>query len=303
MAAEQRLLELIPNEQVTDYAPSREALKLIRESRLHRPTLVLNLVTHAIPSVRRNTLEYWDILEQQANAAAEVGNWDVLKAATTAICARFAPSASSRARLTHGLRREAYGQYDAATRTYIEILADDASYNRAYKRQVALLKCQRRIPEAIAQCNYYLSYFATDRDAWAELSALCLQANRAAHALYAANELVLCDPNNHAAHTLVADIYLTSGARDDIVLARKHYAASLAARKFNNLRALYGLWYAASLIDALPGISEEESAHNLKLLNWAKSHISEVYAGLSDSTDYDFALEMINQPLPSINSR
>lgn len=297
--AARRLRELVPDnaDPVEGYPGSDEVLRLLRESQLHRPDLVLKFAPKALTTLSSRRTAYWDTQEQLARAAAELGAWDVLRVACGAITARFAPGRSSRSALTHGLRREARGNWDSAMRTYIEILADDPTCVRAYARQVAVLKATRKLPEAIAQLNHYLSYYSTDAAAWSELCALCLVATRTAHALYAANELVLCDPNNHAAHTLVADVLMTSGTPMDMLQARKHYAASLSARRRGNLRALYGLWYAATALENTSAPSKDERAKNTSVLQWARSAINAEYEKLPNAASYAFVKDVIDAPL------
>lgn len=304
--ASERLRELLPEDsiQANEYTPASEILKLIRQSHLHRPDCVLSLGEKALSQTSANSVEHWNIQEQISVAAAECGYFDLLTATCKKIVGRFLPHLkSSRARLTHGLRREGLNLWNDAMKSYIDILVDDPMCHRAYKRQIAVFKSQRRIPEAIAQLNHYLSYFSTDADAWSELAALCLESNRSAHALYAANELIVCDPNNHAAHTMTADIYLSSGAPTDVVQARKHYAASLSARPDDNLRALYGLWYAANIVSGLSfAQSKEEKELNAKLLSWACKKIEKIYtdldADIGVSNAYSFVTEVIHEPIP-----
>ncbi len=272
---------------------AKDALRLLRESHLYRPDLVLWLRDVASGQLRPRSVEYWDVQEQICTAAAEQGEWELLKSVSKRIYEKF-PS-SFRTRLMFGRRREALSLWPDALKTYMELVADDPMCRLAYKRQVAVLKSQQKVPEAIAMLNYYLSHFGTDGEAWAELAVLCLEQTRISHALYAANELVLIDPNNHASHTLVADIYMTAGDKEEVVLARKHYAASLSARKKKNLRALYGMWLAASVLDQNYELSTEEQVHNLKMLNWAKEAISGTYLELPNADEYAFVPEVLEK--------
>lgn len=296
--ATSRLDELLPAAYAEGGEPTHavNALSLLRASHVHRPEVVIALAPEALNTLRPRSVEYWDIQEQLAQAAAETGSWTILTKAVTAIRDRFINSdnTGARARLATALQLEARSQWSESLRTYVELLADDPLCRRAYKRQVAVLKASRRAPEAIALLNHYLTHFATDSDAWAELAALCLEHNRIAHAVYAASELVLCEPNNHSSHTLAGDAYLTSGSAADALHARKHYAASLASRREGNLRALYGLWLSSSVV-ARSAPSKEDSDHNGKMLQWAKNAIMRTY---SEMADYSFVTEVIEDGLP-----
>lgn len=276
--AEKKLREIIPvtTGKDKDVLNAKEALSLLRASNLYRPDLVLWLGDAATSQLRPRSIEYWDVQEQICNAAASLGEWEILKTFSKRIYDRFPKSL--RLRLLFGRRREALSLWPDALKTYAEIIADDPMCQLAYKRQIAVLKSQQKMSEAIAMLNYYLSNFGTDAEAWTELAVLCLEQTRISHALYAANELVLIDPNNHSSQTLVADIYMTAGEKEDVLLARKHYAASLSLRKKNkNLRALYGVWLASSALEKHFQLSEEEQELNQKVSEWSRKTITGVY--------------------------
>lgn len=296
--AEKKLRELIP---VTtglkkEHLEAKEALALLRTSNLYRPDLVLWLGDAATSQLRPRSIEYWDVQEQICNAAAVLREWDILKSISKRIYDRF--PTSFRMRLLFGRRREALSLWPDALKTYVEIIADDPMCQLAYKRQVAVLKSQHKLQEAIAMLNYYLGHFGTDAEAWAELAVLCLEQTRISHALYAANELVLIDPNNHASQTLVADIYMTAGEKEDMILARKHYAASLSLRKKKkNLRALYGVWLASSVLESHFKLPEDEQALNQQILEWSKKAIAGVYGEMPNADEYSFVSKVLEKKL------
>lgn len=295
-AAELRELTSETAERSCEGSKSKESLRLIRNASLSRPDLVLSLGESAAAQLRSTSAEYWDVQEQIFNAALEVGEHEIMSTVFNRIYKKF-PS-SWRTRLLFGKRREALCRWSDAMKTYIEVIADDPMCAQAYKRQVAVLKSQQKIPEAIALLNHYLSYYSTDAEAWAELAALSLEQSRISHALFAANELLILDPKSHASHTAVADIYMTAGGNENVLQARKHYAASLTFRKkSSNLRALYGIWLAASLLDRSPSFTAEETEHNKKVLQWATEAISDAYAPVADTGDYAFVSKVIDKPL------
>lgn len=226
-----------------------EALAIVRRAPLHRPDLVLALGDVARCAHGSDSVPHWDIAEQHARAAAACGQSGVLERLAGLISARF--PRSWRAEMLAGDAAEARGAWTAALRVYMRIVEEDPLRAAAYKRQIAMLKAQRRVPEAIALLNYFLRHFSTDVDGWAELTALCLAEGRMEHALFAANEVLIHSPSRFAAHVLVADVHMTMGGYQNWLSARRHYSASLSARRKGNMRALYGMWLAASALQRI----------------------------------------------------
>lgn len=218
-------------------------------------------------------------------AAAQKNEHEILQTTVSQIASRF--SNSPRAKTLRALTLEAIGRWSDAMDAYIAVIQEEPMAPIAYKRQVAVLKSQMKRPEAIALLNYYLSQYSDDHDAWAELCALCLDIGRFAHAVFAANELVLLDPANHAYHTLAGDVYMTCGGRTNLVRAREHYAASLNVRTHANLRALFGLWLACSRLMDNRLLSGEEAAKNEQLLAVAQKGIRAVYAKLRNEAPFE----------------
>lgn len=277
-----------------DGGAAAQALALIRESNLHRPAATQALSASALSYLATRSVEYWTIVEQTCRALADHGPLSELETVARSLCDRFQ---GARASLSAVLCDEADGKWDPALNKYMRISAQDPLCRDAYKRQVAILKSTRRGAEAIALLNHYVRNFGTDLQAWAELAYLCLQHNRFAHAVFAASEVVLLDPNNHASHTLVADCYMAVGAPSQTVaLARRHYAASVATRR-DNLRALYGMWLAAAAIRRDNALPKEEMQHNAATLAWATSAIKDVYRGLRGASQYAFIEEVLDDAL------
>lgn len=59
-------------------------------------------------------------------------------------------------------------------------------------------------------------------------------------ALYCFEELFILEPKNPHIPTRMADIYLTLGGRDNLVLAKKYYSFVVNIQQ-SNMRALWGL--------------------------------------------------------------
>lgn len=258
-------------------------LSLIREARLPRSDLVLQLGDHALSRMSARTRAYWDVLAQICGAAGEGGEYEVMDSTFAKIIARFPHS--PRAFILLGRAHEVKGKFQEAMDTYIGVLKEEPMVPAAYKRQVAVLKSEEKLPAAVSMLNYYLSLYSDDTDAWAELCSLCLALGRFTHAVFAANELVVADPGNHAYQTLAGDVYMTCGGEDNLIRAREHYASSLMARKYGNLRALFGLFLACSrLLDNGVLSSEQDTRRNDRLLVVAQEGIRAVYGKLRNES-------------------
>jgi tetratricopeptide (TPR) repeat protein len=233
-------------------------LAVIRAAPLYRPDVVLLVGSAARRATSLLAPAHWDFAEQVALSAADVGQWDLYDEIVNEIDARFPES--RRLQVIRGIAAEAKCEWQNAMSIYRSVAEPDSTQPHVYKRQVAVLKSEKKLPEAIAYLNYYLESFAGDREAWAELCDLCLRCGRFSHALFAANEVLITQPNNHASHLLVADVYMTIGEADALLAARRHYAASFARKSGGNLRALYGLWVSAVSIRGENGSSGEQGA-------------------------------------------
>lgn len=301
--AAKRLDDLVPPGVTPAPADARDALSLVRAAHLPRPDLALWLGDTARNACARHTVAFWDIMETICMAASELGEKEITATTFKQIFARFPRSPRTFSLL--GIRREALSRWDDAMGTYIQLIADHPMCAQAYKRQVAVLKSQRKGLEAVALLSHYLSLFSTDLDAWAELCALELEQGKLSHALFAANELVIQDPANHAAHTLVADVYMTCGSEEDVLMARTHYSASVSAKKIGNLRALYGMWLSASVLKTGGSLKDKTAAaKNEQVLVWARAAITAVYAGRpaangssSNNASYKFIGKIIARDL------
>lgn len=278
--AETRLRTLLgpPSEKSLPRSVGKKVLTLLRESRLPRPDLVLRLGDIVLSRLSETGRDYWDVAAQICAAAGELGEYEIMDSQFARIIARFPNSARSFVLL--GRAHEVKSRWSEAMDTYISVIKEDQMVPAVYKRQVAVFKSEMKLPEAVSLLNYYLSLYSGDVDGWAELCALCLSLGRLSHALFAASELVMNDPGNHAFQTLAADVYMTCEGKENVIKAREHYACSLIARKYGNLRALYGMWLACSKLLDNGLLNEEEVAHNDRLLKSAKAGITAIYEKL-----------------------
>lgn len=254
-----------------------EALRLLRTSNTNRPSLVLHLGDLALSNYRPTCIEYWHITADICRAASECGELEIAESMLDRIMHQFPKT--SRTEMLNGISHEAKGEFNTAMNLYMQVIEREPMSPVIYKRQVAILKSKLKLPEAVAFINYYLSLYANDVEAWAELCALSLRLGRLSHALFAASELIINDPGNHAYHTLLADVYFTSGpTAHNLYKARAHYLASVNAWKKGNLRALYGIWLTCTmLIDANMVQHDEHPNQTAILLSHSKAAITTVY--------------------------
>lgn len=274
MAAKQ--LSSLLNDKAPPVSTCSKILLLLRNSRLPRSDLVLRFGDTVLSRLSKSSKEYWEVCAQICKAATELGEFEIMQSFSKRILDRFPQSV--RASVLLGCTQEARSLWKAAADTYIGVIKEQPMAPTAYKRQVAVLKSEMKIPEAVSMLNYYLSFYPNDMDAWAELCALCLSLGRYSHALFATSELVVNDPGNHAYLTLTADVYMTCRGKENVLHAREYYAASLIARKYGNLRALYGLWLACSLLADNNLLDKDEKvSHNNKLLEKARRGIAAIY--------------------------
>lgn len=276
-----KLQELLATD-VRTSARAHEIVTLLTNANIYNPSLILRFGELALSHHSSSTRPYWEIVSAIIRASADVGETEITSAYLKRLADRF--PASARVHAVCGVVLEAKGEYEEATQLYMNILGKNTMERHVYKRQVALLKSDGRIVEAIAQLNFYLATFSDDADAWAELCALCMNVSRYEHALFAANELVLLDANNWCAHVTVADVCMTIGESANLIAARGHYATALRIRPAGNLRALYGLWLVCSQLMSSKALGETELPHTRALLEQARKGIHAVYAKVGDAS-------------------
>lgn len=270
---------------------SFEILTLINEARLNRPDLILEHGESALKHHAATTKQHWDVIERITLAAAQLGEEEIKETHLDKIMKKF-PS-SVRAFTLLGMTQEALGGHTHAAETYLSVLRKQPIAPNIYKRQVALLKASKQPAEAASLLNYYLGFHGDDFDAWAELCALALRLGRFSHAAFAANEMILLQPENYAAHLVVADVYMTTGHVEALIMARTHYATSLGLRKSGNLRALYGLWLSCSVLFGDGDLKAQERDKCFDLLSIAKKGIRSVYENHNAAATGEFVMNML----------
>lgn len=273
-------------------ASAAQLLAFLTDANLSRPSIVLEYGQLALSEHRPTTREYWNVVSDIIQAAAHLGEHEIANSYVKKTMDRFPKSIRSFVLL--GISQESRGLFREAMTKYIDVISKQPMAPPVYKRQVAVFKSEMKIAEATALLNQYLSFYGDDFSAWAELCALCLQLGRFSQALFSANELVLIEPNNFAAHITVADVYITCGGHQNLLQARFHYSSSLNARPKANLRALYGLQHVCSLLSIEPSASEEERDRNERLLALAKNGILDCYKSSEANLSIAFVEDMLN---------
>ena len=174
-----------------------------------------------------------------------------------------------------GMLYEADSQYDLANRIYDELLEADPANLQVRKRKIAMLKEQNKIEETIAQLNKYLEDFLGDQEAWMELCELYIRQQEFSKAAFCMEELILSHPHNHLYHQRYAEIHYTIGHQENMQRAKKYFAQALKLDP-NNVRALYGLYLAATNISS-GKISADEKRKNQSLSAWTADQLVELF--------------------------
>ncbi|XP_054719635.1 ER membrane protein complex subunit 2-like [Uloborus diversus] len=218
--------------------------------------------------------EKWLVYEQVCLAALDCHRLDIAQECLQALDAQF--PGSLRVRKLRAMEFEALDRYEDALKLYESILQHDESNSVIYKRKVAVLKAQNKIPEAIKELSDYLKKFMSDHEAWMELSELYLKEQDYNKAAFCVEELILYNPHNHLYHQKYAEIQFTIGGFENMELARAYFAQSIKLNP-RNMRSLYGFFLSASNVAASPKCSALKKKENLKFAAWAGLKISTRY--------------------------
>lgn len=161
MAASAALEEALqrPNHRTSD---GHSVLDVIRSAPLWKPAHLLRFVP--TKSAMRRSLDNFTL----ARAALELGHWDLYDLLRKRLLATLRKSGTVHC-LCFGMRLEAREKWERAATCYVELIERDATNVLAYKRQVAVMKSQGLVPEAVACLNQYLQFYPVDSFAWAEL--------------------------------------------------------------------------------------------------------------------------------------
>ena len=217
--------------------------------------------------------ETWVLLEQVCIASFDCNRLQLAERCLEALEKQFPKS--KRVMKLRGMLYEADGQYDLANRIYDELLEADPANLQVQKRKIAMLKEQNKIEETIAQLNKYLEDFLGDQEAWMELCELYIRQQEFSKAAFCMEELILSHPHNHLYHQRYAEIHYTIGHQENMQRAKKYFAQALKLDP-NNVRALYGLYLAATNISS-GKISADEKRKNQSLSAWTADQLVELF--------------------------
>jgi len=258
-----------------DIGAQIRTLESLRLGRLQHPDLALKCGVEVLSSFRgRRQLgnDLWAVYEQVLLAALHLDDHDWYQHCLKILQAQFPKSI--RVRRLAATIQEKKGEMQAAEQGYADILTDKPSDCATHKRLIAMLKAQKKIGEAVEECNAYLDTFQTDYDVWHELAELYLIESNYTKASFCYVELVLNNPQNLYVVLTYAELQYTLG---EIDVARKYFC--LAAHiDDTNLRAMWGV------IVCLVAMGKQREEKLDQLLGIAKKKIRNLYAPLPPVT-------------------
>ena len=302
MAATPPLPESLASAKARGNNPSRCGFELcrhilmgVRETRVHRPDLVVSYGQHLLQQHASSlSHEMWAAYEQvvamllqygrqpSKRAAAEVGaDSEEMRTAQeyiTALSAQFPES--QRVKRLEGIMWEAKGEADLAMAEYDDILAEDPSNPLAVKRQIAVCRARGWRAEAAKRLCEYLQTFCSDPEGWLMLHELYLHSQQYKRAAFCIEELILINPMAYIYHIRAGEVTYTmgmasnGGSNDLLLTARKYFAHALELKPAHNLRALYGLL----LCCAATSGAKASKASTAELLAFVQPAILEEYA-------------------------
>ncbi|KAF4517777.1 hypothetical protein B566_EDAN002982 [Ephemera danica] len=188
------------------------------------------------------------VLEQVCIAALDCNRIDIADYCLHCL-AKELPM-SLRVRKLQAMKFEALEKYDDALSLLESIIKRDETNAAPRKRKIAILKARGR--------NMYLNELEFAK------AAFCLE------------ELLLHSPHNHLIHQRYAEIRYTQGGLENMELARAHFCQAVKLNP-KNLRALYGIYLAATNISQNSKSAAPKKKEMSKLAAWALKQVQERY--------------------------
>ena len=186
--------------------------------------------------------EEWSVREQVVLAALDSDKPDADKVAEREV--RMLEDQfpdSTRVKRLRAMLEEHKGNWPRASKMYDEMLKENKGNSWVRKRKACLLKARGQYDDAIACLVDYLKEMQADTAAWMELVKLYVATRRYACALFCCEEVLLAQPEHHAANQLCAELLFTLSGTDNLRSARKYFSQSLLMKKEGNARALWGI--------------------------------------------------------------
>lgn len=227
----------------------RAVLKYIREKRIRRSDLVVEFGSALLQSGARLGNEVWDVREQLFLAYLDTHALNEAAAELAVLEKQFTRKSTRVVRMQAQLH-EARGSYDGAAREYAAVRELRPNDMLTAKREVAMLRAQGKLKEALLRLNAFVDTFQIDNNAWHELAELNILMGRHREASFCYEELITSAPATPVFHTKYAELLYTMGGSENVELARHHFAQSLTLQKDGNHRALLGLLLCAAAIKA-----------------------------------------------------
>lgn len=261
-------------EEVVDFEVARRKMKKWRDEGYRNSDEIVDLGECLIYEYA-NKLgdELWVLYEQVCIAAYDCSRIDLAVNCLRALDKQF-PSGNRVLRL-RAMRKEALNQFADAEKIYKIMLEDDPANLHVRKRLITIQKSQNRIEAAIQSLNEYLKEFMGDQEAWMELCELYIHQQEYAKAAFCMEELILSHPHNHLYHQRYAEIHYTMGTPDSLEKAKKYFAQALKLDP-NNVRALYGLYLAATN-SVTSKIASSMKKKNINMSQWTVQQVMDLF--------------------------
>lgn len=254
---------------------SREMLQKWRENNTRCPEKVRDLWYHGLDKCDSIGDERWLIIEQVCVAAMDLYDSKLIKECLTLLNDKF-PKSSRIRRLKIMANLEMRERYEDALNTYDDMIQKDESNPILYKRKIAILVAQKKIPEAIKYLTEYLKKFMNDTEAWLELCSIYIQDQAYSRAAFCMEELILTNPHNHLFHQRYAEIQYTINTPESLEIARSYYSQALKLNP-SNMRALYGLYLTCGVLANQPRSNSQKKKENSRVSTWCMTKITERY--------------------------
>jgi tetratricopeptide (TPR) repeat protein len=188
----------------------------------------------------------WTLYEQVAIAAMDCQSLGVAQNCIKVLKKKFPES--KRVGKLEALLLEAKGMWEEAEKAYTSLLEDNPLDQVIHKRKVAMAKAQGKSSLAIEHLNKYLEVFMADHDAWRELAEIYVSLQMYKQAAFCYEELILTQPTLPLYHLAYADVLYTIGGLENLIAARKYYAATIDLTGGKSTRALLGICLCGSAI-------------------------------------------------------
>ncbi|VVA96494.1 unnamed protein product [Arabis nemorensis] len=229
-----------------------EYLCLVRKLKVRRSEIVLK---HGLSILndpgKRSALgpDEWTLYEQVAIAAMDCQSLSVAQNCIKVLQKKFPES--KRVGKLEALLLEAKGMWEEAEKAYTSLLEDNPLDQVIHKRKVAMAKALGKPSLAIEHLNKYLEVFMADHDAWRELAEIYVSLQMYKQAAFCYEELILSQPTLPLYHLAYADVLYTIGGLENLIAARKYYAATIDLTGGKSTRALLGICLCGSAIAQL----------------------------------------------------